>query len=117
MHFRIDYPFGYFSLATPIYSGDEKMYHASRVLYWIQHRSVFPYVSHNDRQTVSPFGSELFFLWPVLLTRTESIGRMVFWLAYPGVAVGQYWLLRSLRLSSGLALLGGLTAFDASRGR
>jgi hypothetical protein len=95
-------------LATPIYIGDEKMYHASRVLYWIQHRSVFPYISHNDRQTVTPFGSELFFLWPVLLTRTESVGRMVFWLAYPGVAIGQYWLLRSLRLSRGLALLGGL---------
>jgi hypothetical protein len=99
---------GISQLATPIYTGDEKMYHASRVLYWIQHRSVFPYISHNDRQTVPPFGSELFFLWPVLLTRTESIGRIVFWLAYPGVAIGQYWLLRSLRLSRGLALLGGL---------
>ena len=99
---------GISQLATPINICDDRMYHASRVLYWIQHRSVFPYISHNDRQTVSPFGSELFFLWPVLLTRAESIGRMVFWLAYPGVAIGQYWLLRSLRLSRGLALLGGL---------
>jgi hypothetical protein len=99
---------GISQLETPIYIGDEKMYHASRVLYWIQHRCIFPYISHNDRQTVSPFGSELFFLWPVLLTRTESIGRMVFWLAYPCAAIGQYWLLRSLRLSRGLALLGSL---------
>ncbi len=99
---------GISQLATPINIWDDRMYHASRVLYWIQNRSVFPYISHNDRQTVTPFGSELFFLWPVLLTRTESIGRLVFWLAYPGVAIGQYWLLRSLRLSRGLALLGGL---------
>lgn len=99
---------GISQLATPIHIWDDRMYHASRVLYWIQHRSVFPYITHNDRQTVTPFGSELFFLWPVLLTRTESVGRMVFWLAYPGAAVGQYWLLRSLRLSRGLALLGGL---------
>ncbi len=99
---------GISQLATPIIIWDDRMYHASRVLYWIQHRSVFPYISHDDRQTVTPFGSELFFLWPVLLTRTESIGRLVFWSAYPGIAIGQYWLLRSLRLSRGLALLGGL---------
>jgi hypothetical protein len=33
---------------------------------------------------------------------------MVYWLAYPCAAIGQYWLLRSLRLSRELALLGGL---------
>ena len=33
---------------------------------------------------------------------------MIFWLAYPIAAAGQYWLLRSLRLSRGVALLGGL---------
>jgi hypothetical protein len=99
---------GITQLATPVNIWDDRMYHASRVLYWIQHRSIFPYISQNDRQIVTPFGSELFFLWPVLLTRTESIGRLIFWAAYPGVAIGQYWLLRSLRLSRGLALLGGL---------
>jgi len=99
---------GITQLATPIHNGDEKMYHASRVLYWIQHQSVFPYITHNDRQTVSPFGSELFFLWPVLLTKTETIGRLIFWLAYPLAAIGQYCLLRTLRLSRGRALLGGL---------
>jgi len=92
--------------ATPIYIGDEKMYHASRVLYWIHNQTVFPYVSHNDRQTVSTFGSELVFLWPVLLTRTEVIGRMVFWLAFPWAALAQYFLLRSLKLTRGFAILG-----------
>jgi hypothetical protein len=99
---------GLSQLATPINIWDDRMYHASRVLYWIQYRSVFPYISHNDRQTVTPFGSELFFLWPVLLSRTESVGRMFFWLAYPGAAIGQYLLLRGLRLSRELALVGAL---------
>jgi len=46
---------------TPLFEGDEKMYHASRVLYWLQHQTVFPYITHNDRQNVFTFGSELFF--------------------------------------------------------
>ena len=95
-------------IATPIHAGDEKMYHASRVIYWIQNQSVFPYVTHNDRQNITPFGSELFFLWPVLLTKTEWIGRLVFWLAYPCAAIGQYVLLRTVRLSITAALVGVL---------
>ncbi len=95
-------------LFTPIYIGDEKMYHASRVLYWINNNSVFPYTTHNDRQTVFTFGSELFFLWPVLLTKTEVVGRAIFWLGYPFAAIGQYFVLRALALSRGCALTGML---------
>jgi hypothetical protein len=99
---------GISQIATPIHIGDEKMYHASRVIYWIQHQSTFPYETHNDRQTVFTFGSELFFLWPVLLTRSELIGRMVFWLGFPCAAVGQYFLLRVMKLNRSLALIGVL---------
>lgn len=95
-------------LATPIYTGDEKVYHASRVIYWIQHQTVFPFATHNIRQTAIPFGSELFFLWPVLLTKIEVLGRLVFWLAYPLAAVGQYLLLRRMTLSRTTALVGVL---------
>lgn len=93
---------------TPIYAGDDKMYHASRVIYWIQHQTVFPFDTHNVRQTITPFGSELFFLWPVLLTKVEVVGRLVFWLAYPLAATGQYLLLRSMRLSRTISLVGVL---------
>ena len=93
-------------IATPIHIGDEVRYHASRVIYWMQHLSVFPYDTHNDRQTVTPFGSELLFLWPVLLTKTEVTGRFVFWLAYPFAAIGQYLLLRAMTLSRAIALAG-----------
>ncbi|MDB5799496.1 MAG: hypothetical protein JWL63_435 [Rhodocyclales bacterium] len=95
-------------LTTPIHAGDEKMYHASRVLYWIQHQTVLPFATHNIRQTLTPFGSELFFLWSVLFTKTEAVGRLVFWLAYPLAATGQYLLLRSIKLSRTTALIGVL---------
>ena len=94
--------------ATPIHGYDERMYHASRVLYWIQHQTVFPFVTHNIRQTMTPFGSELFFLWPVLLTKMEVVGRLVFWLAYPLAATGQYFLLRTMKLNRTGALVGVL---------
>jgi hypothetical protein len=84
---------------TPILGFDERMYHASRVLYWIENRSLLSYVTHNDRQVVFPFGSELFFAWPVLFTRAEVVGRMVFWLGLPLSALGVFTLIRELRLS------------------
>lgn len=95
-------------VATPLQGYDERMYHASRVIYWIQHQTVFPFDTHNIRQTIVPFGSELFFLWPVLLTKTEAVGRLVFWLALPLASVGQYVLLRALKLSQTVALVGVL---------
>ncbi|WP_140426139.1 glycosyltransferase family 39 protein [Acidovorax sp. Root275] len=94
--------------AAPIQNYDDRMYHASRVIYWIQHQTVFPFDTHNIRQTMIPFGSELFFLWPVLLTKAEAVGRLVFWLAFPLAAMGQYYLLRALKLSQTVALVGVL---------
>jgi hypothetical protein len=41
---------GALQASTPISGFDEKMYHASRVIYWIQHHSALPYPSHNDRR-------------------------------------------------------------------
>ncbi|MDQ7745171.1 hypothetical protein [Hydrogenophaga pseudoflava] len=92
----------------PLYHFDDRMYHASRVLYWIQHATVFPFETHNIRQTLVPFGSELLFLWPVLLTKSEAVGRLVFGLALPLAAIGQYLLLRALRLGQTVALAGVL---------
>ena len=95
-------------MATPIQGFDEKMYHASRVMYWIQYQSVFPFETHNIRQTLVPFGSELFFLWPVLLSKSELLGRFVFWLAYPLSAIGMYLLLRQVNVGRTPALVGVL---------
>ena len=98
---------------TPIVGGDERMYHASRVLYWIQHQDVFPYLTHNDRQNVFSFGSELIFLFPVLFTRSELVGKMVFWLGYPVALVGMLLLLRELGVKR-TASLAGLVLFAST---
>ena len=98
---------------NPISGYDERMYHASRVLYWVTHRSIFSYTTHNARQVVFPFGAELFFLWPVLFTKAEFIGRIIFWSAYPLAAVGLYLLLRALETNTHVAILGVL-AFVAT---
>ncbi|MBI5281668.1 MAG: glycosyltransferase family 39 protein [Candidatus Solibacter usitatus] len=81
---------------VPSYVGDERHYHASRCLYWIQNQSVFPYETHNDRQTVLGYQAELFFLSPVLLSRNETAGRMIFWLGFPAAAVALFLLARAL---------------------
>lgn len=92
----------------PLRNSDDWLYHATRVAHWIQNRSAFPYDAHIFQQNIVPFGSELFFLWPVLLTKTEWVGRLVFGLALPLAAVGQYLLLRALRLGPTVALAGVL---------
>ena len=100
-------------IVEPISGGDELRYHASRVLYWIGNQSVFPYPTHNDRQVVFGYQGELSFLWPVLFTRSELVGRIVFWLGTPLAFLGVYLVARKLRagrfLSSVLTLLFALT--------
>ena len=92
----------------PLRNSDDWLYHATRVAHWVQNHSAFPYDAHIFQQNIVPFGSELFFLWPVLLTKTEWVGRLVFGLALPLAAVGQYLLLRALRLGTTVALAGVL---------
>lgn len=94
-------------ISTPTY-GDERMYHASRTIYWLQNQSIFPFTTHNNRQVVFSFGAELFFLWPVLFTDLELVGRMLFWVGYPLSLGGLYFLLRNLRLDQNVSMLGTL---------
>ena len=75
-------------IVEPVSGFDDRMYHASRVVYWMQNASILPYPTHNERQVAFPFGSELYFLWPVLFTKWEAAGRLVFWLGYPMAAIG-----------------------------
>ena len=48
--------------------------------------SSFP--THNQRQTVFPFGAELWFAWPLLFLKYEVAGRLAFWAGLPLGAVG-----------------------------
>lgn len=92
----------------PVFDFDDRMYHASRAAYWMQHRSILDFATHNDRQVAFPLTGELMFGWPLMMTRSESIARFVFWLAYPLTALGVYLTLRSLRATAMLAMVGAL---------
>lgn len=95
-------------LTQPNIYHDERSYNASRVIYWLQNQAVFPYPTHNDRQTVFTFGGELVFLWPLIFVKVELIGRMIFWLGYPLAIFALYLLLRALKTGRNLALAGAL---------
>ena len=94
--------------AMPIHAFDDRMYRASRVAYWLQHQSVLPWTTHNDRQTAFPFGSELLFFWPVLFTRAELPGRLAFFAGVPLCAIGLYTVMREARVARTASLAGVL---------
>jgi len=95
---------------TPLHKGDDLMYHGSRAAYWLEHRGLLPYPTHNDRQNVVPVAAELPFLIALLFTRSERIARMVHLSALPLVLWGLHGLQRRLGLKGG-AGLAGLLAF------
>lgn len=95
-------------ISMPLY-GDERNYHASRVIYYLHQQSTLPYPTHNDRQTMFGFGAELIFLWPVMFLKSELPGRILFWLGYPLTLTGLYLLIRTFRVERKLALLATLT--------
>jgi hypothetical protein len=99
--------------SQPIPPGDARNYHASRVIYWIQNASLLAYPSHNDRQVTFGFGGELFFLWPVLHTKSELIGRLIFWLGFPLSLRGLFILSRALGARTETAL-GACVVFAAA---
>jgi hypothetical protein len=84
------------ALSHPVRGFDELMYHCSRVARALQEETLFFAPTHNERQTSLPFGGELWFLWPVLFTRSELAGRTVAWLAFPLTAWGALAVCRRL---------------------
>ncbi|MFP8778412.1 ArnT family glycosyltransferase [Hydrogenophaga sp. RWCD_12] len=93
------------AVAQPLQRSDDWLYHASRVIYWIQNGAAFPYDSHVIQQVITPFGSELFFLWPVLLTKTEVAGRVMFSMALVLAAVGLFLVGRAMKLGQTASLV------------
>jgi hypothetical protein len=88
--------------------GDARMYHASRTIYWLQHQSLLPWITHNDRQVMFGFGAELFFFWPVLFTRADLTGFVMSWISLPLASAGVYFVTREFRLSRTVALAAAL---------
>lgn len=92
-------------MQRPITGFDERMYNCSRVLHWIQHGHIWPWVTNNDAQVDFPIGSEVFFSWPLIFLKVEWVARLTYWLGYPCAAVGVYLLGRLLGIgrAAGLA--------------
>lgn len=89
----------YTASRTPIYFGDEANYHVSRAIYQIQHGSVLPMLTHNFRQYQLPFQTELLFLYGVLFTVKEGVGRCMHLLGLPCMLIAFFALARRLALS------------------
>lgn len=89
---------------APIVNGDDVNYNASGPAYWVQNGSVFPRLTHNYRQYLIHSGGEYLFLWPILFTRNEPTGRILFWLCVPLTLAGVYFLARKLGASREFAL-------------
>ncbi len=89
----------------PLFIGDVLYYHAPRPLFWIQNASMAAYPTMNNRQIVYAFGSDLIFMWPVLFTKSELIGRMIYWTGFPAAATGFYTIMRTMHCTKKLSLL------------
>ena len=81
---------------TPLHKGDDLMYHGARAAYWLQHQSLLPYPTHNDRQNVFPPAADLPFLLGLLFTRDERMARVLHLAALPLAAAGLLRLCRML---------------------
>jgi len=81
---------------TPVHGFDERMYNCSRAVYWMQHRSILPFATHNEAHVDMPIGAELYFGWAVMLTHAEVWGRLAIWLGFPVAVIGAYLVARRI---------------------
>ncbi len=70
-------------LLTPQNNYDSMTYHLSRVGYWLQHDSLFPWITPNPRQTSFPINAELGILWTVIFWGSDQLSGFVQWITVP----------------------------------
>ncbi len=86
-------------VALPQNNYDSMTYHLSRVGYWLQHSSLFPWDTPNPRQTTFPMNAELGVLWTVLFWGTDQLSGYIQWSTVPILAVVIIGLARLLGAS------------------
>jgi 4-amino-4-deoxy-L-arabinose transferase-like glycosyltransferase len=72
---------------TPQNNFDSMTYHLSRVGYWLQHDSLFPWITPNPRQTSFPINAELSILWMVIFWGTDQLSGFVQWVTVPVIGL------------------------------
>lgn len=78
---------------------DALTYHLSRVGYWLQYQSLYPWPTPNPRQTTFPMNAELGVLWTILWWGTDRLSGFVQWTTVPISMLGIYGLTRLLHYS------------------
>ncbi len=74
-------------LFTPQNNFDSMTYHLSRVGYWLQHQSLFPWNSPNPRQTSFPINAELGLLWTIVFWGSDQLTGFVQWSAFLVISI------------------------------
>lgn len=73
---------------------DSLTYHLSRIGYWLQYQSFFPWPTPNIRQTTYPMNAELGVLWTILWWGTDRLSGFVQWITVPVIMLGIFRLTR-----------------------
>jgi 4-amino-4-deoxy-L-arabinose transferase-like glycosyltransferase len=81
-------------LTTPQNNFDSMTYHLSRVGYWLQHQTLYPWETPDPRQTDFPMNAEIGVLWTVLFWGTDQLSGFVQWLGAWAAALAVYGLAR-----------------------
>jgi 4-amino-4-deoxy-L-arabinose transferase-like glycosyltransferase len=88
-------------------TADSLTYHLSKVGYWLQYQSFYPWTTANLRQTIFPMNAELGLLWSTLWWGNDQLTGFVQWLTVPAIMLSLYGLVRLMGYSR---LQGGLVA-------
>lgn len=102
-------------LYVPPNNYDGLTYHLSRVGYWLQFDSLFPWQTYNIRQLTFPPNAEIALLWTVLLRGTDQFAGFVQWIAALVSAVGVFGLGRILHFSRAQSLFPALIYLNLSQ--
>lgn len=86
-------------LYVPPNNLDGLSYHLTRVAYWLQFDSLFPWETLNVRQTTFPLNAEIAVMWTILLRGTDQFAGFVQWLSALISAVGIFGIGRFLGFS------------------
>ncbi len=104
------------ALLSPPNTWDAMTYHMSRVLHWIQNRSLDPYPTQIMQQTYMPPWSGLAIVQLQLLAGSDRLANTVQWAAMLGSVVGVTWLSRLLGAGRGGRALAPIVAVTLPMG-
>jgi 4-amino-4-deoxy-L-arabinose transferase-like glycosyltransferase len=95
-------------LVVPPNNWDSLTYHLSRVGYWLQYKSLFPWPTTFLHQTTLPMNAELGLLWTILWWGTDQLTGFVQWMTIPVIVLAIYGLVRQLGYGRRQAVLAAL---------